>query len=52
MKHGGSIRNAQGLSNHKPNQSNPRTDTYFFYIYLNIVLASSLDLPRGLFPIG
>ena len=30
----------------------PRIDTYFFKIHSNIVLPSTLGLPKGLVPVG
>ena len=55
MKPRGSVMHSQGLSNNpypEPNQPNSCIDTYFFKINSNIALPSSLDLPKGLFPVG
>ena len=55
MEPGGLTPHSQKLSNNaypEPKLPIPRVDTYFFEIHSNIVLPSSLGLPKGLFPVG
>ena len=55
MKPGGTMSHTQGLSNKSLSLAEskpiPRIDTYFFKIYSNIILLSTLGPPKDIFPV-